>query len=48
MSVAGKEHWTAKGDVRIFMWEKATTAPRKHGTVLFVHGSSMADRKSTR
>ena len=42
MSVAGKEHWTAKGDVRIFMWEKATTAPRKHGTVLFVHGSSMA------
>ena len=42
MSITGKEHWTHKGDVRIFMWEKATPAPQPKGTVLFVHGSSMA------
>src|SRR5262245_46128905 len=39
----GKEHWTQKGDVRLFMWRKSppkTTA----GTVLFVHGSSMASQ----
>lgn len=38
----GQEHWTAKGDVRLFLWEKATTAPQHAGTILFVHGSSMA------
>ena len=42
MSIAGKEHWTHKGDVRIFMWEKPTPAAARKGTVLFVHGSSMA------
>ena len=41
----GQEHWTSKGDVRLFLWEKprfAGTAAR--GTVLFVHGSSMASQ----
>jgi pimeloyl-ACP methyl ester carboxylesterase len=39
----GREHWTTKGDVRIFLWEKAaTSSPARNGTILFVHGSSMA------
>ncbi len=40
---AGKEHWAAKGDKRLYLWEKPSTAqdaPR--GTILFVHGSSEA------
>ena len=43
--MAGKEHWTTKGDVRLFLWRKAPDAgqPPK-GTVLFVHGSSMASQ----
>ena len=43
--VAGKEHWARKGQVKLFLWQKpqpAGTAPR--GTVLFVHGSSMASQ----
>jgi pimeloyl-ACP methyl ester carboxylesterase len=40
--VKGQEHWTSKGDVRLFLWEKA--APKPAGTVLFVHGSSMASQ----
>jgi len=39
----GTEHWTRKGDVKLFLWRKqpaATTA----GTILFVHGSSMASQ----
>jgi len=43
--MTGKEHWTTKGDVRLFMWRKAAPqglAPQ--GTVLFVHGSSMASQ----
>ena len=43
--VVGKEHWTRKGHVNLFLWQKppqAGTAPR--GTVLFVHGSSMASQ----
>jgi alpha-beta hydrolase superfamily lysophospholipase len=37
----GTEHWTRKGDVKLFLWRKtAAQAPR--GTILFVHGSSMA------
>ena len=41
----GKEHWTRKGEVRLFLWNKpaATGVPRA-GTVLFVHGSSMASQ----
>jgi pimeloyl-ACP methyl ester carboxylesterase len=38
----GQEHWTKKGDVRLFLWEKRAAKPR--GTVLFVHGSSMASQ----
>jgi pimeloyl-ACP methyl ester carboxylesterase len=40
-STRGQEHWTQKGDVRLFLWEKRA-ADRPEGTVLFVHGSSMA------
>jgi pimeloyl-ACP methyl ester carboxylesterase len=39
----GKEHWTRKGDVKLFLWQKAAAgAPR--GTILFVHGSSMGSQ----
>jgi len=41
--IAGQEHWTTKGDVSLFLWEKrAGTSPGRLGTILFVHGSSMA------
>ena len=43
-AVRGEEHWTNKGDVRLFLWEKQTSAPEKAGTILFVHGSSMASQ----
>ncbi len=44
-TVTGQEHWTKKGDVRVFLWEKYMGAPTgKRGTVLFVHGSSMASQ----
>lgn len=44
-AIAGKEHWTRKGDVKLFLWEKqATDGSGKNGTVLFVHGSSMASQ----
>jgi pimeloyl-ACP methyl ester carboxylesterase len=39
----GQEHWTQKGDVRLYLWEKRA-ADRPVGTVLFVHGSSMASQ----
>ena len=39
----GKEHWTKKGDVRLFLWQKSPSAAPK-GTILFVHGSSMASQ----
>ena len=41
----GTEHWTRKGDVKLFLWNKAPAAgTRKAGTILFVHGSSMASQ----
>jgi pimeloyl-ACP methyl ester carboxylesterase len=40
--IAGQEHWTNKGDIRLFLWEKRTPQRDKRGTILFVHGSSMA------
>ena len=43
-SVQGQEHWTRKGDVNLFLWEKQTSAREKLGTILFVHGSSMASQ----
>jgi len=43
--VTGEEHWTRKDDVRLFLWEKYVGASTgKRGTVLFVHGSSMASQ----
>ena len=42
--INGEEHWTRKGDVRLFLWEKRTPQPRRLGTILFVHGSSMASQ----
>ena len=44
-SVKGVEHWTRKGDVRLFLWQKsAVERGRAQGTILFVHGSSMASQ----
>jgi pimeloyl-ACP methyl ester carboxylesterase len=49
-AVSGKEHWISKGGtgnekVRLFLWQKpqSSSGPRL-GTVLFVHGSSMASQ----
>src|SRR5438874_9066580 len=39
---AGREHYTKVGDQKLFLWEKPRTVERAAGTVLFVHGSSMA------
>ena len=39
----GAEHWTKKGEVNLFLWNKAPQGTPK-GTVLFVHGSSMASQ----
>ena len=44
-AVAGKEHWTRKGEVKLFLWQKpAAEGVARKGTVLFVHGSSMASQ----
>ena len=41
----GTEHWTRKGDVKLFLWNKKAAPGTKHaGTILFVHGSSMASQ----
>ena len=43
--IRSEEHWTDKGDVKLFLYEKYVASPdRKKGTVLFVHGSSMASQ----
>jgi len=43
--ISGEEHWAKKGDVKLFLWEKYAGDPaRTAGTVLFVHGSSMASQ----
>jgi pimeloyl-ACP methyl ester carboxylesterase len=42
--VTGNEHWTNKGDVRLFLWEKYAGSPEGKPAVLFVHGSSMASQ----
>jgi pimeloyl-ACP methyl ester carboxylesterase len=46
VAVKGEEHWTSKGDdVRLFLWEKYAGDPSgPAGTILFVHGSSMASQ----
>jgi len=44
-TITGQEHWTSKGDVRLFLWEKrAGPSGGPLGTILFVHGSSMASQ----
>lgn len=41
----GREHWTKKGDIKLFLWEKpAAPSAKPAGTILFVHGSSMASQ----
>ena len=41
----GTEHWTSKGEVKLFLWNKVAGDPAKtKGTILFVHGSSMASQ----
>ena len=42
--VIGVEHWTRKGNVRLFLWEKYVGAAEGKPAVLFVHGSSMASQ----
>jgi non-heme chloroperoxidase len=51
-TVRGLEHWTNKGDVRLFLYEKLVPAaggdapPPDAPLVLFVHGSTMASQPS--
>jgi pimeloyl-ACP methyl ester carboxylesterase len=40
----GTEHWTKKGDVNLFLWNKSVPGGNPKGTVLFSHGSSMASQ----
>jgi len=41
--ITGAEHWTRKGDLKLFLWQKSPpTGQAPKGTILFVHGSSMA------
>ncbi len=40
----GTEHWTSKGDVQLFLWNKVADPSAAKGTILFVHGSSMASQ----
>jgi pimeloyl-ACP methyl ester carboxylesterase len=41
--VTGTEHWTDKNGVKLFLWQKTAETPAgRKGTILFVHGSSMA------
>jgi pimeloyl-ACP methyl ester carboxylesterase len=44
VAIKGEDHWTSKdGGVKLFMFEKCAGDPAKTvGTILFVHGSSMA------
>ena len=38
----GREHWTVVKGQKLFLWEKRRTGEPARGTILFVHGSSMA------
>ena len=43
--IAGTEHWTRKGEVKLFLWQKSPpSGATPKGTILFVHGSSMASQ----
>ena len=44
-AMAGTEHWTTRDGARLFLWNKNAGDPAKtRGTILFVHGSSMASQ----
>lgn len=44
-TIEGAEHWTKKGDVNLFLWNKVVGEPAKSkAIILFVHGSSMASQ----
>ena len=45
-AIKGEEHWTTRdGGVKLFLFEKCAGDPAKtRGTILFVHGSSMASQ----
>src|SRR5665647_3579103 len=45
-AIKGEEHWTSKdGGVKLFLFEKCAGDPANSvGTILFVHGSSMASQ----
>jgi pimeloyl-ACP methyl ester carboxylesterase len=43
-SIAQQDHWTQKGEVKLFLFEKYTGTPGTKPAVLFVHGSSMASQ----
>jgi pimeloyl-ACP methyl ester carboxylesterase len=44
-AIAAQEHWTNKDDVKLFLFEKFAGDPMtSRGTILFVHGSSMASQ----
>jgi pimeloyl-ACP methyl ester carboxylesterase len=41
----GTQHWTDKNGIKLFLWRKASAAGAPaRGTILFVHGSSMASQ----
>jgi pimeloyl-ACP methyl ester carboxylesterase len=43
--ITGKEHWPRKGEVKLFLWAKPAAGTHgRHGTILFVHGSSMGSQ----
>jgi len=43
--ITGTEHWTRKGELKLFLWQKSPpTGQAPKGTILFVHGSSMASQ----
>lgn len=42
--VSSAEHWTQKGSVKLFLFERFVEHAAKAGTILFVHGSSMASQ----
>ena len=44
-AMAGTEHWTTRDGAKLFLWNKNAGDPAKtRGTILFVHGSSMASQ----
>jgi pimeloyl-ACP methyl ester carboxylesterase len=43
--ITGQEHWTHKDGLPLFLWEKFAGTPEGPlGTIVFVHGSSMASQ----